>query len=79
MLPEFWRTGAGSALFESARKQLREEGYESLFLWTLTENTRARRFYEKMGMEACRTRTITIGGRGLSETGYIQMLPLGNQ
>lgn len=79
VLPEFWRTGAGSALFESARNQLREEGYESLFLWTLTENTRARRFYEKMGMEEYKTRTITIGGRELSETGYFQMLPLGNQ
>lgn len=78
VLPECWRMGAGRALFESARSQLRAEGYLSLFLWTLTDNARARRFYERMGMTAVDSRTITIGGRKLAETGYVQALTSDN-
>ena len=74
VLPEYWRMGAGGALFEEVRSQLRAEGYNSLFLWALTENTRAIRFYEKMGMKAVDQRTITIGGKELSETGFLQTL-----
>lgn len=74
VLPERWRTGAGSALFEAVRNELRADGYSSIFLWTLTENSRARRFYEKMGLTAVDSRTITIGGRELSETGYAKTL-----
>lgn len=74
VLPECWRTGAGSALFEAVRNELRADGYSSMFLWTLSENRRARRFYEKMGMNAIGARTIIIGGRQLNETGYIQTL-----
>ena len=73
VLPECWRMGAGRALFEETRNQLRAEGYLSLFLWALTDN-RARRFYERMGMTAVDSRTITIGGRELEETGYVQAL-----
>jgi hypothetical protein len=42
------------------------------FLWALTDNARARRFYERMGMTAVDSRRIAIGGRELEETGYIQ-------
>ena len=74
VLPEYWRMGAGRALFEVVCSQLRAEGYEFLFLWALTENRRAIRFYERMGMAAVDSRTITIGGRELSETGLFQTL-----
>ena len=74
VLPEYWRNGAGRALIESVRKELRAQGYSSMFLWALTENSRARRFYEKMGLTACEERTVTIGGRELRETGYMQVL-----
>ena len=72
VLPEYWRMGAGRALFEAALNQLRASGCTSLFLWTLTDNARARRFYERMGMTAVDSRRIAIGGRELEETGYIQ-------
>jgi N-acetylglutamate synthase-like GNAT family acetyltransferase len=72
VLPECWRMGAGRTLFDAAKEQLHASGYETLFLWALTENARARCFYEKMGMTAAGSRTITIGGRELEETGYFQ-------
>ena len=78
VLPEYWRTGAGRALFEEVRSQLRAQGYDSLFLWALTQNTRAIRFYEKMGMKPTASRTIAIGGKALSETGYSQSLTAAN-
>jgi len=74
VLPEYWRTGAGTALFEAVRNELRADGYSTMFLWTLSENSRARRFYEKMGMSAVSERIIVIGGKRLNETGYIQTL-----
>lgn len=74
VLPEYWHTGAGSALFGAAKEQLRTTGFESIFLWALTENRRACRFYGKMGMTAVDSRIITIGGRELSETGFLQTL-----
>jgi len=74
VLPEYWRKGSGRALFDAAKEQLRASGYETLFLWALVENVRARRFYEKMGMTVISSRTIIIGGKQLNETGYIQTL-----
>ena len=71
---QYWRAGAGRELFEAARRMLRTEGYDSLHIWTLTENRRARQFYERMGMTGYAARTICIGGHDLSETGYIQTL-----
>ena len=74
VLPEYWRTGAGRELFCAARKSLQQDGFDSIRLWTLSQNRRARQFYEKMSMTECSCRIITIGGRDLPETGYIQTL-----
>lgn len=74
VLPEYWRNGAGKALFEAVRNELRADGYSTMFLWTLSKNHRARQFYEKMGMNAASERIIVIGGRELLETGYAQTL-----
>lgn len=76
VLPEYWQSGAGTALFEAVRNELRADGYSTMFLWTLSENSRARRFYEKMGMSAVSERIIVIGGRELSETEYAQALSM---
>ena len=78
VLPEYWRMGAGHALFDAACSRLRAEGYESLFLWALTENTRAHCFYEAMGLEPVDERTITISGKELRETGYFQPMTAAN-
>jgi ribosomal protein S18 acetylase RimI-like enzyme len=47
--PEHWSTGAGRALTDATLDGLRAAGYQRVVLWTLTENARARRFYDKAG------------------------------
>ena len=70
MLPEYWGKGAGTALFRAAEEAIKASGAHSLHLWTLTDNARACRFYEHMGMHECGGRTINIGGCELSEIMY---------
>jgi ribosomal protein S18 acetylase RimI-like enzyme len=47
--PAHWSTGAGRALTGAALDGLRAAGYRRVVLWTLIENARARRFYDKAG------------------------------
>lgn len=59
VLPEFWSRGIGSALHDLALERLRELNVEEARLWTLTENHRARAFYEKRGWSLTgRTRAV---------------------
>jgi len=48
--PMVWGKGAGPALWTLALDELRARRFETLVLWVLTANARARRFYEKQGM-----------------------------
>ena len=58
LLPEYWRKGSGTALFQAAEAEL-------------CENPRARRFYEKMGMRLSgREQPFTLGGKELWECRY---------
>lgn len=71
LLPEFWRKGAGTALFQAAETKLRQMGFSRYFLWVLTENIRARQFYEKMGMyPSGKEHTLSIGGKEVMECQY---------
>jgi ribosomal protein S18 acetylase RimI-like enzyme len=47
VMPEFWSRGIGSTLHDLALDRLRETNVQEARLWTLTENHRARAFYEK--------------------------------
>jgi ribosomal protein S18 acetylase RimI-like enzyme len=47
--PDTWGTGAASALMEHTEDRFRAEGFESVVLWVLEDNPRARRFYERHG------------------------------
>jgi tRNA dimethylallyltransferase len=47
--PESWGTGVADRLHDAALERLAAEGVESVRLWVLEDNTRARRFYEKRG------------------------------
>lgn len=71
LLPEYWRKGSGTALFRAAEEELRRRGYGRYFLWVLVENTRARRFYEKMGMRLSGPeQPFSIGGKEIWEWRY---------
>jgi putative acetyltransferase len=49
VLPERWGRGIGSTLHDLALERLREANVQEARLWTLTDNQRARAFYEKRG------------------------------
>ena len=52
-------------------EELKKRGYRDAFLWTLEENERARRFYEKYGF-TCTGETLEtrIGGKTVREIRY---------
>jgi ribosomal protein S18 acetylase RimI-like enzyme len=49
LLPEFQGLGFGSRLFTAARRELANHGLTSVVVWSLGENERAIRFYERLG------------------------------
>jgi GNAT superfamily N-acetyltransferase len=48
--PGHWGAGIGRRLYAAATAALAAYGFPEMRLWVLTENHRARRFYERMGM-----------------------------
>jgi GNAT superfamily N-acetyltransferase len=55
--PSHWGTGAGRALADAACADLRDAGCESVWLWVLEANCRARRFYTTYGFAETGDRT----------------------
>lgn len=55
--PPMWSTGIGRALIDAACDQLERAGHERVYLWVLSANMRARRFYERVGLACRRMRT----------------------
>ena len=71
VLPEHWRTGQGSALVCSVVDTVKAQGFSGLYLWTLGDNTRARAFYEHLGMMPTgQEREFEIAGSYLPEVKY---------
>jgi GNAT superfamily N-acetyltransferase len=71
VLPEHWRTGQGSALVRSVVDAVKAQGFSGLYLWTLGDNTRARAFYEHLGMTLTgQEREFEIAGSYLPEVKY---------
>ena len=59
VMPEFWNRGIGSTLHDLALDRLCRTNVEEARLWTLTENHRARAFYENRGWSLTgRTRVV---------------------
>ena len=50
--PDVIAKGHGHQLFNHAKRTLQSGGYTGMLLWTLEGNMRARRFYERHGMQA---------------------------
>ena len=71
VLPEAWGTGAGPALMAAALEALRAAGFREAILWVLSDNPRARRFYEREGWGADGTeREDELLGTTVAETRY---------
>ena len=73
LLPEYFGSGYAEPLFRSVVKDILEMGYHDIFLWTLQENERAQKFYEKQGCQQNGdTAVIEIGGKELREVRYVR-------
>jgi len=49
--PDLWRFGLGSGLLKEVIKGSKNKHWQSIYLWVIKENNRARRFYESHGFE----------------------------
>ena len=72
--PAHWSTGAGRALTGAALDGLRAAGYRRVVLWTLIENARARRFYDKAGFAPDGAINILDGLGSAEELRYVRDL-----
>lgn len=70
VLPEYWSRKVGPPLMERILDRVRAECYLRIFLWVLSTNRRARRFYEKYGFTAGEDRIVERSGHPTRETRY---------
>jgi len=76
ILPSYWGMGLGSRLVKHVIKLAGSNGWESLYLWVIKENIRARKFYESMGFEIEGGERINskLTGCKLHEIRYVKQL-----
>ncbi|WP_255305886.1 GNAT family N-acetyltransferase [Streptomyces sp. Wb2n-11] len=75
VLPEHRSTGAGRALTAELLARAATDGHPRMLLWVLTENTLARRFYEKAGFAPDGAETSSdVRGVAVPETRYARRL-----
>lgn len=71
VLPDCWDRGVGRNLLAHAEHDLLSHGYNDAVMWVLTDNQRARAFYEAAGWHPDGgTKHDTIGGREVDEVRY---------
>lgn len=72
LLPEHFGKGYGNKLLEDALLDLKQSGYQNIYLWVLKENQRARHFYEKNKFQCGKDEYICeISGKQLIDIRYI--------
>ena len=67
---DYQRRGVGRRLVSALAEALSALGFSSMLLWVLEDNPAARSFYVSLGGEELGRKTITIGGRDLTEVSY---------
>jgi ribosomal protein S18 acetylase RimI-like enzyme len=72
--PAWWSTGAGRGLMGTVLAALAEAGYHAAVLWVLTDNARARRFYQRAGFTADGAANVLAGLGGVLELRYARDL-----
>ncbi|MBK4737237.1 GNAT family N-acetyltransferase [Noviherbaspirillum pedocola] len=72
VLPSAWRQGIGRLLCEDVIALAPERGWQTLTLWVLRDNARARSAYARIGFEADGTRKVetALTGTPLVELRY---------
>lgn len=68
--PAHWGRGLGSRLYAAALRDLVGRGFPSATLWVLEGNTRARRWYERLGWRPTGRRKVTYAPAGIDDLQY---------
>ena len=68
--PAWWSTGTGRALMDRALARTCAARYQSVVLWVLRDNARARRFYERAGFTPDGATHVLEGLGGVTEVRY---------
>ena len=66
LLQQRQQQGAGRALVHTLAARLHAQGLKSMIVWALEENP-AVKFYKRLGAVPVMTKTVSIGGRDLSD------------
>jgi GNAT superfamily N-acetyltransferase len=69
LLAESQGGGLGRALVQETAARLLAAGHRAMLLWVLADNP-SRGFYQRLGGQPLRTKTITMGGITLDEVAY---------
>lgn len=69
--PLFQGLGLGTRLFATARRELSAHRRKGLIVWSLQDNERACRFYERLGGRPQATENISVGGVPLVRVAYV--------
>lgn len=75
--PKYWRFGLGTKLCLAALSELSNSGYKNIYLWVLSDNYQARKFYESLGFQvegSTKMEEFYEGGALLEETLYKKIL-----
>lgn len=75
--PDYWRLGLGTKLCLAALAELSTLGYKTIYLWVLSDNHQAHKFYESLGFQATdktKMEEFYNGGALLEETLYKRVL-----
>jgi GNAT superfamily N-acetyltransferase len=75
--PDWWSTGTGHVLMSRVLSRLTLSGYGEVTLWVLEKNTRARRFYERVGFaQDGAVNALETLGAGVIEVRYRRVLKI---
>lgn len=70
LLQDAQRLGLGQQMVRAIAQNLQMKGFESMAVWVLRDNLKARRFYEALGGRYVTEKQITIGTQSLYEVAY---------
>jgi ribosomal protein S18 acetylase RimI-like enzyme len=72
--PDYHGEGVGTALYDRLEDIFLEHGVEQFRALDLASNDRSREFFENLGFERIKTRTLTLGGDPYDEAVYSREL-----
>jgi ribosomal protein S18 acetylase RimI-like enzyme len=73
--PELWGRGIGTRLYDAALASMVGAGFPAATLWVLERNSRARRWYERLGWRLSGERKTLFAPAGIDDVGYRLDLP----